>query len=66
MIVSYTDQHWNCFKGNTKETSKRRNEAHMGFPEYDVVTTLNRPELGSLMQGAHYDKKGGVVYFLVT
>ena len=26
-----SDEHWNCFKGNIRETSERQGGAHMGF-----------------------------------
>ena len=41
---SQSDEHWNCFKGNVGETSKRRNYAQipiiMGFSE-GIYTILN-------------------------
>ena len=40
-----SDQHWNCFKGNTGENPERRGRAHMGLPERIYDTTLNRTEL---------------------
>ena len=33
------DEHWNCFKGNTGETSERRGKTYMGFSER-MDTTL--------------------------
>ena len=39
----YSDQHWNCFKGNVGETSERQGGAHMGFPER-TDTILNWAE----------------------
>ena len=35
-----SDEHWNCFTDNTRETSERRGGAHMGFSE-TIDTTLN-------------------------
>ena len=35
-----SDQHYNCSKGNSGETSERRGGAHMGFP-YCVDTLSN-------------------------
>ena len=42
-----SDQHWNCFKGNTGETPEKRGGAHMGLPER-VDTILNWIELNCL------------------
>ena len=41
----HSDDHRNCFKGNTGETSERRNRVHiMGFSKC-VNNNLNRTEL---------------------
>ena len=37
-------EHWNCFKGNVRETSERRGGAHMGFSKR-IDTILNWTEL---------------------
>ena len=29
-----SDEHWNCFLGNARGTSERRDGAHMGFSEH--------------------------------
>ena len=39
----HSDEHWNRFKGNVGETSKRRSRAHEGFSEL-IDTILNRTE----------------------
>ena len=36
-----SDEHWNCFKSNTGESSKRRGGVHTGFSER-IATILNR------------------------
>ena len=35
-----SDQHWNCFKDNIRDTPERRGGAHMGLPEH-IDTILN-------------------------
>ena len=39
-IVSQSEVHWNCVKGNVGETSERRREAHMGISKR-IDATLN-------------------------
>ena len=41
--ISQSDKNWNCFKGNTGETSERQGGVHVGFTErIDIV--LNWPD----------------------
>ena len=52
-------EHWNCFKGNTGETSERQGEAHIDFSEH-TDTILNRTELSS----RSYSKSEPVKYWI--
>ena len=46
---SQSDEHWNCFKDNVGEISKKCGGAHMGFSEH-TDTILNWTELTALMR----------------
>ena len=39
-----SDEHWNCFKGNSGDISERQGRAHMGFSKR-IDTILNRTTL---------------------
>ena len=38
--ICQSDQHWNCFKGNTGKTPERQGGAYVGFPN-TIDTILN-------------------------
>ena len=48
-----SDEHWNCFKGNTGQTSERWDGAHMGFSKHSD-TILNWTELLGWSQNKFY------------
>ena len=55
---SPSDEHWNCFKGNVRETAERRGGAHMAFSEsiyiYKYHHKLNWTELVGALSPANH------------